>query len=398
LTGSGRKGPLFFIVAGDPSGDIHAANLIGEIRRICPDARFAGMGGARMREAGCDELYDLVDNLAVMWFASVIVNMGRVIKSQRIALEYIDREKPDLVIFIDFPGFNITLGRWLRKRPVRIAYYILPQVWAWFSHRWRRIRKLSHEHVVILPFEKEWYARRGMEVEYVGHPLYDHLAQLTIAGDLRQRIGAREDEKLLGLLPGSRAQEMLKKLRVMLKTAREIQREVPKLRVLVSPAQGLDEAKVRRLARRCGVEIDIVPDAVYEMMKSCDLCLVASGTATLELAWFETPMIVLYRLAWFGFPIARASMQVPHMALVNLVAGREVVPEILLWRDDFKSIAADAIPILSDEAVRAKMIEGMRRVNDQIAHPGATARAAELLARRFARDGDESVDRRPGLG
>lgn len=387
MTGCDEKGPLFFIVAGDPSGDIHAANLIGEIKRLCPTARFAGMGGQRMREAGCEVLYDLVENLAVMWFASVIVNMGRVIKSQRMALEYIDREKPDLIVFIDFPGFNITLGRWLRKRPVRIAYYILPQVWAWFSHRWQRIQRLSHEHLVILPFEKEWYGRRGMEVEHVGHPLYDHLTALTVAGDLRERIGVREDEKLLGLLPGSRAQEMLKKLPVMLKTAREIRKEVPNVRVLVSPARGLDEGKLRRLASRFGVEIEILADAVYEMMKCCDLCLVTSGTATLELAWFETPMIVLYRLSWAAFPLACASMQVRHMGLVNLVAGDEVVPEFLLWRDDFKAIAAKAVPLLCDDAVRAQMIEGMRAVNEQIARPGATARAAELLAGRFVGEG-----------
>ena len=374
-----NQGPLFFIVAGDPSGDIHGANLIREIRRRRPDARFAGLGGPQMEEAGCRLLYNLVENLAVMWFLSVIVNIGRVIKSQRIALDFIDAHHPDLVIFIDFPGFNLTLGRWLRKRPYKVAYYILPQVWAWFSFRWRRIQRFSHYYLTILPFEQGWYAKKGMDVEYVGHPLYDHLAKLTVPDDLRDRIGAKPGEKIIGLLPGSRRQEVLTKLPLMLKAVREIRRHVPGVRAVISPPPTLPIERVQTLAHKLNVPLDVLADATYPIMKGSDLCLVASGTATLEVAYFETPMIVIYRIKWWARIVARIFMHVKQIGLVNLIAGEEIVPDLLLGRDDYRRVARATASLLEDDETRKRTLEELRRVNAMVAHPGATARAAERL-------------------
>ena len=379
MQNDGNHGPLFFITAGDPSGDIHAANLIREIRRLHPDARFVGLGGPHMARAGCEILYNLVENLALMWFLSVIINIGRVIKSQRIALDFIDAHHPDLIIFIDFPGFNLTLGRWLRKRPCKVAYYILPQVWAWFSFRWRRIRKFSHQHLTILPFEQSWYAKRGFEVDYVGHPLYDHLTKLSVPDDLRDRIGAKSEEKIIGLLPGSRRQEVLTKLPLMLKATREIRRHVPGIRAVISPPPALPVETVQKLVRKYEVPVDVLADATYPIMKGSDLCLVTSGTATLEVAYFETPMIVVYRIKWWARIVARIFMHVRQIGLINLVAGEEIVPDLLLGSDDYRRLARSAVPLLVDDEARERMLAGIRRVNAMVAHPGATARAAELL-------------------
>ncbi|MFH0962513.1 MAG: lipid-A-disaccharide synthase [Planctomycetota bacterium] len=380
--------PLFFLVAGETSGDIHAANLICELRRLCPQARFAGLGGPRMAQAGCEILYDLVSNLAIMLLLSVFTNLRSILRARKIALDFIDANAPDLVILIDFPGFNLNLARQLRKRRVRVAYYILPQVWAWSARRWRKLRDRTHQRLAILPFEKTWHEAKGLSVDYVGHPLYDHLAGVRVEDDLRARIAAPPEVRLLGLLPGSRRVEFLSTLPLMLKIARAVLDKLPETRVLIAPLPGLPDNTIRKAAQRSRVPLTILPESTYGIMKCADLCLVASGTATLELAFFETPMIVLYRVSPFMRLVGLLLLRVPHIALVNLVAGKQAVPEYLVWIDGVRPIAGQAVRLLTDDPSREAALCAIREVNRKTGGlPGATARAAQLLAAPFLDEG-----------
>ena len=374
------RSPLFFIVAGETSGDIHAANLIRELRRLCPTARFAGLGGQRMEEAGCDLLYNLVDNLALMLFMAVFTQLRTILDVRGRALDFIERNSPDLVILIDFPGFNLNLAGKLRKRSVRVAYYILPQIWAWGEGRWRKLRDRTGKRLAILPFEKDWYAQRGVHVDYVGHPLYDHLESVKEVGDLREVADVRPGQKLLGLLPGSRRQEFLKNLPVMLRICGMVLKDVPDTKVVMSPIPGLSRNAISSEAERQEVAVTVAEGSTYRILRQADLCLAASGTVTLELAYFETPMVVLYRVNPIEALLGKLLLRVEHMSLVNLVGGREIVPEFLMWRDTCRDVADETVALLSREGARREQIEGMRRVNSRMgARPGATARAARVL-------------------
>ncbi len=376
---NGRGSPSVFVVAGDHSGELAAAELTRALRRLSPGVRVAGLGGPAMAEAGCQVLYPLV-NLAFMWFRKVYGNLHRIYQIQRLALDYIDGEGADVVVVVDYPGFNFVFTRWLVRRRIPVAYYISPQIWAWFPWRIYKVRRRANKVLVILPFEEALYREADIPVTYVGHPLGDVFAALQLGPGLRERPALSGEGPLVGLFPGSRDHEVERMLPVMLRAAKELAGRRPDCRFAVACRTGVHREIIAPLLQRFGVTAEVVGE-VFELMRDADFAYVTSGTATLQLAHFLTPMVVIYRINKLSWCIARPFIRSTFIALVNLVVGRKVVPEFLLTSDRPKMLATLADELLAEGPGRRAVLEGLREVKDIIDPPGAAEHAArEVLA------------------
>ncbi len=374
------RAPNLFFVAGEPSGDMHAANLIKAIREKRPETRFTGLGGPLMEEAGC-VLQQNMMNMSWMGFAQSLFGLPQALRLLRRTLDHLDRHRPHAIIPVDFPGFNLMLARFVRKRRIPVIYYISPQIWAWAPWRIRKIRRRVSKMLVIFPFEEDIYKRAGVPVEYVGHPLFEHLASLDVDKSFLENFRDARHPRTVGLLPGSRLQIIKRTVPVMFRAAERIHAELPETRFLVSAQQESFSPFIESWAARAQFPVRVVEGPAHGLMKHSDLCLAASGTATLELAHFGTPMVVLYRVPPHSYLIGRALLTSRYFCLVNIVAGREVVPEMLLWRDDAKRVAGHAIRILTDESERTRISGELERVRELVDHPGAGGKAADAVLR-----------------
>ena len=374
--------PRLFFSVGDISADLHGANLIREIKRIRPDAIIEGMGGPRMREAGCDIHYPLT-NMNVMWFRNVAGHLHKVWQTQRAALKHFEKCRPDAVVVIDFPGYNLALARWLRPRRIPVICYISPQIWAWLPGRIRKIRKRITKMLCIFPFEEEIYREAGIPVEYVGHPLFDRLNKVHIDEAFCNALREGAPDALIGLLPGSRAQEVKRLLPVMARAAAFIARKLPNV-TFALPYAEQHERLVKRVLRRYDIPVRIFRNRALEVMKASDLCMVTSGTATLELAHFNTPMVVMYRVSWLSYLITRLLMHTEFIGMVNILSGREVVPDRLLWRDDPERLAQDTLDIIGNPSRRKEITGALGEIRAKLDHPGASRQTAEAILKTAA--------------
>jgi lipid-A-disaccharide synthase len=363
------------IVTGEVSGDIYGGLLAAEILKLDPDIKIAGVGGERMRAAGVDTFLDSND-LSVVGFWEALIRLGRLHKALRTVKRHISREKPDLVVFIDYPGMNLRLAKYAKKQGIRVMYYVSPQVWAWGRNRIGIIKENVDKMVVILPFEVEFYKTEGVDVSYVGHPLIDIVKPRITRESFLETMGFSDNDRLVTLMPGSRAQEISNHMGPLLETARYLRDGFPDLRFVVVSLAAFKEI-VDAKAESSGLDITVTSSYGYEALKYSDLAIACSGTATLEAALLATPMIVIYKLALFSWALGRLIVKVPYISLANLIAGGEVVPEFIQSAVDPKMLAREAGNILTDDAKRTRMIERLNGVRDKLGSGGASARAAE---------------------
>ncbi len=364
------------IVAGEASGDLHAANLLAELRRLEPAVEAFGVGGERLRDAGL-ECLARSEELSVMGLAEVVRELPRLWGlARRVRRGAIERA-PDVAVLVDSPDFNLPLARALHGARIPVVVYVSPQLWAWRQGRVKRIRRDVRRVLCILPFEVQFYERNGVAAEYVGHPLVDELQPL---------IGAPPGREpgTLALLPGSRWHEVDALLPTMLAAARGLHEEIGAFRARLIAAPGLD---VDRLARRLdgfSLPIEMVVDDRHRRLAECSAALVASGTATLECALLGVPMVVGYRLHALTFALARRLVTVDHVALVNLVAGRSIAPEAV--QDDFDAarLLLEAKRLFGDAGARQR--EALGEVRRKLGGPGASERAARAVL-AVAREG-----------
>jgi len=355
-------------VAGEASGDLHAANLLVELRAQAPGLVAFGVGGERLRAGDLDVLARS-EELSVMGLAEVVRELPRLLRlARRVRREAIAR-RPDVAVLVDSPDFNLPLARHLRRAGIPVVIYISPQLWAWRSGRVRRIRRDVKRVLCVLPFETEFYERHGVSAEYVGHPLVDELAPLIQASPPRE-------PGTLALLPGSRWHEVDALLPGMLAATNLVRQAIPELRVRVIGAPGLEPA---RLHERVAGEpqVELVSDNRHRALAGCSAALVASGTATLECALLDVPMAVGYRLHGLSYQLARRLVKVPHVGLVNLVAGERLAPELV--QDDFTppALAGAAVALLGADGDTQR--QGLARVRSRLGGAGASARAARAV-------------------
>ena len=365
----------YFISAGEASGELHGANLIGELRRLQPQARFVGFGGPRMVEAGCRLLFPLAD-LAVMWFARVGAQLLRFVSLIAKADRYFATHRPDVVILIDYPGFNWWIARRAHARSIPVVYYVPPQLWAWLPWRVRKIQRYVDHVICSLPFEPEWYARRGVQAVYFGHPFFDEFARSCLDRDFVAGLIEHDPTPIVGILPGSRTQEVEHNLPTFLRAAGRVCVALGGARFPVACYREDHREQVERMARDQGVPVTCYVGRTSEIIAAADVLMAVSGSVGLEILQHATPACILYKVAPPWPTLARRVCLAPHISLVNLLAGRELLPEFMTSGDVSSQIADHLIGWLQSREGYGEMVGALESLRERVGQPGASARAA----------------------
>jgi lipid-A-disaccharide synthase len=362
---------------GEASGDLYAGALTRELHRLAPDLDVAGLGGPRLAAAG-GRLLDDYRGLAATGVAEVIPKMPRYFAAMRQMTGAARRERPDVCVVIDFPDFNFRLAARLQRLGVPIVYYISPQIWAWRPGRMKTMRAIAERVLVIFPFEEPLYREAGVPVEFVGHPLVD----LATPGQPRAAFLASHDldpaAPTIALLPGSRPNEVMRILPVLLDAARLIHANVPDAQFVIARAPNLDDSLLDR-AGPMPARTRIVAGDTDAVLASADLALTASGTATVQAALHDTPMVIVYRVSPWTYRLGRRFVSVDTFGMVNLLAGRRIVPELIQDAFTPAAVAHEALSLLNDGDRRRAVREGLREVRQRLGGGGASRRAAEAI-------------------
>ncbi len=382
-----KSAKRIMIVTGEASGDLHGANLIKAVNELSADTKFFGVGGQKMAAAGCNILIPC-EKLAVMGVVEVIGQLPVIWSSfQRLKRELFGSHKPDALVLIDFPDFNLRLAHQAQKAGVPVLYYISPKVWAWRQGRVKKIAQSVDSLAVIFPFEPVLYDGLDIRVKYVGHPLLDEFAALAngidLHGgvDLRQRLQIPTTKKIIGLFPGSRRSELRYMLETLVASAQLIHDEEPNVHFLVPIANSLkkDEGKAQ-----FGLELPVTfveaGDAtIYDVARLCGTILTVSGTVTLQVALAGTPMVIFYKMSPVTYAIGKRLVKVAHAGLPNIVANKRVVPEFIQNEATPQALASEALHVLNDPSYADTMKAALQTVQKQLGNPGCSARVAEML-------------------
>jgi lipid-A-disaccharide synthase len=370
------KKPLILISAGEPSGEMHAARLAATLRART-GAHLFGLGGPRMREAGVELLADS-SQVAVVGISEVVRRLPSVWKVYRQLADEAARRKPDLAILVDFPDFNLRLARRLHQQGVRIVYFISPQVWAWRPKRMQLIRRLVSRVLCIFPFEEEFYQRADVPVNFVGHPLVDAVRPTMTREQFAERYSLDAAKPIVALLPGSRPAEIAHNLPGMLEACRLLARD-GEHQFVAAAAPGIAKESLLEQARS-GPPMRIVEGATYDALAAADCAIVSSGTATVEAALLGAPMVVVYRVSATTAFIARRMVRTPFFSMVNLIAGRRVVPELIQEAFTPEAVAAEARRLLGSAEEREIMRNDLAEVKRKLGPGGAIEKAAGIIA------------------
>jgi lipid-A-disaccharide synthase len=365
-----------YFVAGEASGDTHGAALMAALREVQPDLRFVGRGGPRMKQLAGGEFNDWSEASSVLGLWEVLKQYGYFRKQFAAALEEVRTQKPDAVVLIDYPGFNLRLARALRARDaaLKIIYYISPQVWAWNQGRIPQMARSLDLMLCIFPFEAELYNKSGLRTEFVGHPMMETLAA--------RRISAERDPNLIGLFPGSRMRELRKILPIMLAAAKRIVAARPASHFEIAAASESLETEARAMLMSSGLSANAVRISRGEassLMQRAHVAMVASGTATLEAAYFCLPFVLVYRVATLTYLAARLVVKVKHLGMPNVLAGREIVPEFIQHRAEPHAIAHAVLHLLDNESERRRMTEAFDAIHTQLGQKDASRTAARAI-------------------
>ncbi len=364
------------IVAGEASGDLHGSGVVNALLGLSSDVQVYGVGGGNMRQAGAEMLIDS-SRLAVVGITEVLGKINDLVRAYRRAKKFLKTNPPALLILIDFPDFNLPLAGVAKRMGVPVLYYISPQVWAWRGSRVKKICARVHKMAVIFPFEVPIFRQMGLEVEFVGHPLLD-VAGLREQEAFFPRGEEWKGDPLITLLPGSRTKEIKFLLPGMVRAAEILQTKKPNAKFILALAPGIRVQEVKRFLDSSAAVISLVQGQTYRAIRAADLVLAASGTATLEAAILDKPMVILYQVSPLSYWIGKAMVKLPWIGLVNIVAGRKVVPELLQEAAKGERIADEALKILGEEAYRREILQGLAEVRAKLGLPGAAQRVARM--------------------
>ncbi len=365
------------IIAGEASGDHHAARLVEELHKLNPDVAFSGIGGEQMRAAGVETLVDSAE-MAVMGLVEVLANY-RFLKGvlERMKNELRDN-RPDLLILVDYPGFNLRLAETARELNIKVLYYISPQVWAWKKKRVFKIKKLVDMMAVVFPFEIACYDKVGVPVEFVGHPLVDEVKSDYTRQQILQELGLDPARPVLGLFPGSRRSEVSRLLPLMLKSAAQIKAAIPEIQFLMPRASTLPSELLQAPVDESGLEIKLISGRPYDVMRGCDTIVSASGTATLEIGLMQVPLVVTYKMASLSYFIFSRLVKLDHIALCNIVAQERIAPELIQNEATAENITHEALALLQDKSRGDAMRQRMAGIRDKLGTGGASENIARL--------------------
>ena len=369
----GRK--CVMIVAGEASGDQHGAKLVREMRRADPDIFFCGIGGKDLAAAGVRTIVDAA-TLTVVGITEVVSKLPVIYRSMQVAKKLLQSLKPDLLILIDFPDFNLRVAEAAKKQGIRVLYYISPQIWAWRQGRVKKIGKLVDHMAVILPFEADFYEAHDIPVTFVGHPLLD---DNTDHEEYQLETGS-EAQSVIGLLPGSREVEIRRLLPVMLEAADSIRQRDPRLKFIVSVAPTVDREVLGAIVngRQLDNSVSFTTEPVSRIFPRCRIVVAASGTVTLQAAISGTPMVIIYKVSPISFWLGRALIRVDHIGLINLIAGRRLVPELVQHQVSAEGITDQVFNLLADQTHLFQLKEDLMAATKILGGSGASKRVAEI--------------------
>lgn len=363
------------VVAGEPSGDAHAARLIRRLQALGPVA-VHGVAGPELRAVGAHMVVPQ-EELSVIGFSGVLAKLPVILRARRSLLDEVDRFRPEVALLVDYPGFNLRLGPELKRRGVKVFYYIAPQVWAWHAERAVEMAAWVDRLAVVFPFEEPIFRDAGVDAHFVGHPLLDDLAAEVDEATLRRELEVPASARLVGLLPGSRKGEMRAHARTLLEAAQRLRTSRPDVVPVLALARGRE---VEGLPGALLEGIKVVRGRTHAVQAYATCCAVASGTATLETALLGSPHVIVYKVGWLNHAIARRVVKLSHIGLPNIVAGREVMPELLQHAFTADAVSAMLGRWLDDAHELADRRLALAQVRERLGHGGASERAAELLA------------------
>jgi len=370
-------GKRVFIIAGEASGDVHGANLVKAMAAQDPSLSFRGVGGRELREAGVQLLWDAAE-VAVVGLLEVARHLAVITRAFRLAVHTLRTWNPHLLILIDYPDFNLLVARQAKRRGIPVMYYISPQVWAWRPERMKTIRRRVDRMVVLFPFEETLYREAGVPVSLVGHPFIDTVTTRD-RGELGCRLGlSLEGRPLVGLLPGSRKNEVRALLPVMLEAAAALAGRMPRAHFLLPLASTVRADQVRPLLAGRNLPLTVVEGKTHEAIQACEVIVAASGSVTLEAAILGTPLVIVYKVHRLSYEIGRRLIRVKHIGLVNLVAEETVAPELIQDQVTAEGIVQEVMGILEDPGRRAWIRSKLEEVRRRLGSPGASLRAAQI--------------------
>lgn len=391
------------IIAGEASGELHGAGVVAALKARHPDMDVFGVGGDRMERAGCELIYP-IERFSVMGITEVVRHLPFIRRALRRLDGLLESRRPELVILIDYPDFNLRLARKARRRGIPVLYYISPQVWAWRPRRIHAIVRNVDCMAVVFPFEVELYEKAGGKVVFVGHPLLEVLESRQSKAEFCEAAGLDPDRPIIGMLPGSRIMEVERMLPAMAGTLKTVRKELPGTQGVIGLAPTVSRTDLAAcLAANAALEEDarrvpVVEGSTYEVMRHADLLLVTSGTATLESACFDTPLLVLYRMSRLSWWIARRLVSIPDIGLVNVVAGRRIAPEFLQDAVNPEMLSPVVLDLLKNPEKRQAMARQLREVRTRLGTPGASSRVADLALDMAGGTGEHRMDMAGGTG
>lgn len=366
------------VSAGEASGDLHAANLVKELKYIEPSVEVTAMGSGKLREAGAKVVIDCSD-LAVVGLIEILVNYRKIKKAYNQLVEIIATQKPDLLILVDYQEFNIKLAKAAKQHGVKVLFYIGPQVWAWRPKRVHKFRERVDMMAVLFPFEVKYYEEANVPVEFVGNPLVDEVYAEMDKSTLQSRYQLSDENKIIGLFPGSRRGEIQKILPIQLETARLIQQRHPQAQFVLAVASTLNKSEIEASCQDYQeLGITFVEDLPYNVMSVCDAIVTASGTATLEIGLMEIPSAITYRISSISYAIFKRMVTIENVGLVNIVAEKEIVKEFIQNDADPVKISDEICCIIEQQDYRDTMVSELKKVKQKLGKQGGSKNVAQL--------------------
>ena len=373
-----KEEPHFLIIAGEASGDLHGAKLVQALLDAYPKARFTGMGGGRMRDAGVNTLFG-IERMGAVGLVEIFSDLGHYFGVYRALMKEIASLKYTAVILIDYPTLNLRLAKHSRKHSCPVYYFISPQIWAWRKGRIKDIRKSVHKMFVVLPFEEKMYQEAGVDAEFLGHPFIDVVHSTRTRGDNLQKFALDSHKKIVGLLPGSRMNEITSLLDEILLAAEKVKREIGECQFLLPVADTIDPVLIQKKLGSNPLDIKILKGETYNVMNTCDALIIASGSATLEAGIIGCPMVIIYKLSPLTYWLALMLINTPYYGLINIVAGESVVPELIQSKANAENIAAEILKFLKNPEYCQEVQNRLLLVRKNLGSPGVMKAVAASM-------------------
>ncbi len=371
--------PRVMIIAGEASGDLHAAKLVKAVKAQQQESHFYGIGGPDMKAAGVDILVDSSE-LAVVGIVEIWKHRKVIFGALHKMQDELRREPPDLLILVDYPEFNLRLAKTAKQAGIKVLYYISPQVWAWRQYRVKKIRARVDMMAVVFPFEEAFYLQHHVPVTFVGHPLVDEVKASADKSILQKEFGLNTAKPVIGLFPGSRRSEINRLLPVILESARKLKQQHHDMQFLLPLAPTLETADIQdKLAEYADLKINVIKDRAYDVMQACDVIITVSGTVTLEIALIGTPMVIINKVAFLTYAIVHRMLKISHIGLCNIVAEKRVAPELIQYDATPEKIVPTVNRLLEDKEYYAQVRQGLLKTEALLGARGGIDNIASLV-------------------